>query len=52
MAPRETETTLMQNFGVSKADQQRVLWYVMVFSVVVNTWRGTQNGRNLFGQKD
>ena len=43
---------LMQNFGVSKADQQRVLWYVMVFFVVVNTWHGTQNCRNLFGQKD
>ena len=45
---------LMQNsiFGVSKADEQRVLWNVVVFSVVVNTWRAAQNCGNIFGQKD
>ena len=52
MTPRQTENNAYANFGVSKADQQRVLWYVMVFSVVVNTWHGTQNCGNLFWQKD
>ena len=37
MTPRQTENNAYENFGVSKADQQRVLWYVMVFSVVINT---------------
>ena len=41
MAPRETENNAYANFWV---DKQRALWYVMVFSVVVNcklvcTWR-------------
>ena len=49
MAPRETENNAYAKFW---SDQQRVLWYVMVFSVVVNTWHGTQNCGNLFGQKD
>ena len=34
MAPRETENNAYAKFW---SDQQRVLWYVMVFSVVVNT---------------
>ena len=33
MAPRETENNAYAKFW---SDQQRVLWYVMVFSVVVN----------------
>ena len=33
MAPRETTTILMQNLG----DKQRALWYVMVFSGMVNS---------------
>ena len=34
MAPRETKTMLMQNFGMTNKQH---LWCVMVFSVVVNT---------------
>ena len=34
MAPRETENNAYANFY---SDQQRVLWYVMVFSRVVNS---------------
>ena len=33
MAPREAENNVMQNVG---GDKQRALWYVMVFSGVVN----------------
>ena len=33
MAPRETENNAYAKFW---SDQQRVLWYVMVFSVAVN----------------
>ena len=33
MAPRETEINAYAKFW---SDQQRVLWYVMVFSVLVN----------------
>ena len=33
MAPRETEINAYAKFW---SDQQRVLWYVMAFSVVVN----------------
>ena len=33
MAPRETEINAYAKFW---SDQQRVLWYVMVFSVVVD----------------
>ena len=33
MAPRETENNAYAKFW---SDQQRVLWYVMVFSGVVN----------------
>ena len=33
MAPRETE---INAYAKILDDQQRVLWYVMVFSVVVN----------------
>ena len=33
MAPRETELNAYAKFW---SDQQRVLWYVMAFSVVVN----------------
>ena len=33
MAPRETENNSYAKFW---SDQQRVLWYVMVFSVEVN----------------
>ena len=33
MAPRETENNAYAKFS---SDQQRVLWYVMIFSVVVN----------------
>ena len=33
MAPRETENNAYAKFW---SDQQRVLWYVMIFSVVVN----------------
>ena len=33
MTPRETENNSYAKFW---SDQQRVLWYVMVFSVVVN----------------
>ena len=37
MVPRETENNAYAKFW---SDQQRVLWYVMVFSVVVNgTWQ-------------
>ena len=35
MAPRETENNSYAKFW---SDQQRVLWYVMVFSVVVNSF--------------
>ena len=34
MAPRETENNAYANFW---GDKQRALWYVMVFSGVVNT---------------
>ena len=34
MAPRETENNACAKFWV---DKQRALWYVMVFSGVVNT---------------
>ena len=34
MAPRESENNAYEKFW---SGQQRVLWYVMVFSVVVNT---------------
>ena len=34
MAPRETENNAYAKFW---SDQQRVLWYVMVFSVLVNS---------------
>ena len=34
MAPRETENNAYAKFWV---DKQRALWYVMVFSGVVNT---------------
>ena len=34
MAPRETENNACAKFW---GDQQRALWYVMVFSGVVNT---------------
>ena len=33
MAPRETESNAYAKFW---SDQQRVLWYVMVFSLVLN----------------
>ena len=33
MAPRETENNAYAKFS---SDQQRVLWYVTIFSVVVN----------------
>ena len=33
MAPRETENNAYAKFG---GDEQRTLWYVMVFSGVVN----------------
>ena len=33
MAPRETENNAFAKFW---SDQQRVLWYLMIFSVVVN----------------
>ena len=33
MSPRETENNAYAKFG---GDKQRPLWYVMVFSVVVN----------------
>ena len=33
MAPRETENNA---YAKVWSDQQRVLWYVMIFSVVVN----------------
>ena len=34
VAPRETENNAYAKFW---SEQQRVLWYVIVFSVVVNT---------------
>ena len=34
MAPRETENNAFAKFGVT--NKQRALWYVMVFSGVVN----------------
>ena len=34
MAPRDTENTTYAKFS---GDKQRALWYVMVFSAVVNT---------------
>ena len=34
MAPRETENNAYAKFW---SDQQRVLWYVMVLSVMVNS---------------
>ena len=34
MAPRETENNAYAKFS---GDKQRALWYVMVFSAVVNT---------------
>ena len=38
MAPRETENNAHAKFW---GDKQRALWYVMVFSVVVNYWQTT-----------
>ena len=35
MTPRETEDNAYANL---RSDQQTVLWYVMVFSGVVNLW--------------
>ena len=35
MAPRETENNVYAKFW---GDKQRALWYVMVFSGVVNTY--------------
>ena len=37
MAPRETENNAYAKFW---GDKQRVLWYVMVFSGVVNSLKG------------
>ena len=39
MAPRETENNAYANFW---GDKQRALWYVMVFSGVVNCGIGRQ----------
>ena len=38
MAPRETVHNAYAKFC---GDKQRVLWYVMVFSVVVSYWQTT-----------
>ena len=38
MAPRETENNAYAKFW---GDKQRALWYVMVFSEVVNSWVST-----------
>ena len=48
MAPRETENNAYAKFW---GDKQRALWYVMVFSGVVNEDRAFQNKVNELMQK-
>ena len=45
MAPRETENNTYANFW---GDKQRGLWYVMVFSGVVNNCSGSFKEKNIF----
>ena len=44
MAPRKTENNAYAKFG---GDKQRALWYVMVFSGVVNCSAGLAQWRGL-----
>ena len=39
LAPRETESNAYAKFW---GDKKRALWYVVVFSVVVNYWQTTR----------
>ena len=45
MAPKETENNAYAKFW---GDKQRALWYVMVFSGVVNFERRTSTGSKAF----
>ena len=45
MAPRETENNTYAKFW---GDKQRALWYVMVFSGVVNTEPGRPKGLSTY----